>query len=93
MLRRKLIHINKHVIGKNNKNGTEDAPITIKVYRGDLKTHDENIYAQEVEILGKTKVIHSPKKPLQCGTKVWIKTYGKVLYKPEMNSEEFSEIL
>lgn len=61
----KRIHINQHVIRKNNKEGTKHECITVKT----SKTND---YCHEVEIDGPCKVIYSPDKPLPCGAKVWI---------------------
>lgn len=61
------IHINQHVIRANKKNGTNDPVITIK--------HGKtNTYCHSVEILGPSKVVYSPCKPLSCGARVWIET-------------------
>ena len=68
---KKRIHINQHIIGKNNKEGTNDPVITVKTYKF-------NNYGSEVEILGPSKVIYSPNKPLSCGAKVWIETDAPV---------------
>ena len=32
----------------------------------------------EVEILGESKVVYSPDKPLSCGARVWIETNAEV---------------
>lgn len=69
---KKRIHINQHVIRANKKNGTDNPVITVK-------TSKSNSYATEVEILGKSKVIYSPNKPLSCGARVWIETNDKVI--------------
>jgi hypothetical protein len=69
---RKRIHINQHVIRANKKNNTKDPVITVK-------TSKSNTYASEVEILGKSKIIYSPDKPLSCGAKVWIETNDKIV--------------
>ncbi len=69
---KKRIHINQHVIRANKKNGTDNPVITVK-------TSKSNNYATEVEILGKSKVIYSPNKPLSCGARVWIETNDKVI--------------
>ena len=68
---KKRIHINQHIIRKNNKEGTNDPVITVKTYKS-------NNYGSEVEILGPSKVIYSPNKPLSCGAKVWIETDAPV---------------
>ena len=61
-----------HVIRSNKKNGTNDPVINVKTYKS-------NTYGHEVEILGKSKVVYSPDKPLSCGARVWIETDGEVL--------------
>jgi hypothetical protein len=59
---KKKIHINQHIIRSNKKNGTTLPVITVK-------TSKSNTYASEVEILGKSKLIYAPTKPLPCGAK------------------------
>ena len=61
-----------HVIRSNKKNGTNDPVITVKTYKS-------NTYGHEVDILGKSRVVYSPDKPLSCGARVWIETDGEVL--------------
>ena len=56
-----------HVIRSNKKNGTNDPVITVKTYKS-------NTYGHEVDILGNSKVVYSPDKPLSCGARVWIET-------------------
>ena len=70
---KKKIHINMHVIRSNKKNGTNDPVITVKTYKS-------NTYGHEVDILGNSKVVYSPDKPLSCGARVWIETDGDVLF-------------
>ena len=69
---KKKIHINMHKIRANKKNGTNEPVITVKTYKS-------NTYAHEVEILGKSKVVYSPDKPLSCGARVWIETDAEVI--------------
>jgi len=69
---KKIIHVNQHVIKANRKNGVEDPVLTIKTYK-------DNIYAHEVEVLGPSKIMYSPDKPLSCGAHVWIETQADVL--------------
>ena len=61
-----------HKIRANKKNGTNEPVITVKTYKS-------NTYAHEVEILGKSKVVYSPDKPLSCGARVWIETDAEVI--------------
>jgi len=69
---KKKIHINQHKIRSNKKNNTEEPVITVK-------TSKSNNYAKEVEILGKSKLVYQPNKPLSCGARVWIETDEKVV--------------
>ena len=66
-----IIHVNQHVIKANRKTGATDPVLTIKTYKS-------NTYAHEVEILGPSKVVYSPNKPLSCGAHVWIETQAKI---------------
>jgi len=68
---KKRIHINQHVIRANKKNGTNDPCITVK-------TSQQNVYAERVEIDGPSSVVYSPDKPLSCGARVWIETDAPV---------------
>ena len=72
---KKYIHINQHVIKSNHKNDRREPVITVKNYKS-------NTYAHEVKILGESKVIYSPDKPLSCGAKVWIETDAEVVVLP-----------
>ena len=60
-----------HKIRANKKHGTKEPVITVKTYK-------TNTYAHEVEILGESKVVYSPNKPLSCGARVWIETDAEV---------------
>ena len=69
---KKKIHINQHKIRSNLKNNTDEPVITVK-------TSKSNTYAKEVDILGKSKLVYSPTKPLSCGARVWIETEEKIV--------------
>jgi hypothetical protein len=77
---KKIIHINQHVIRKNKKEGLNDPVITVKTYK-------ENRYAHSVRILGESKVVYSPDKPLSCGAYVWLETEAEV--ELDMTDEAF----
>jgi hypothetical protein len=75
--KKKIIHVNQHVIKANTKNGTNEPPLTVKTY-------NEGWNAQEVDILGPdgtvvATIIHRPHAPLSCGARVWIETHGDVV--------------
>jgi hypothetical protein len=65
------IHINQHVIRRNKRDGTDEPPITVKQGR-------TNTYCRSVEVLGPSRVVYSPCRPLSCGAKVWIETDSPV---------------
>lgn len=67
-----IIHVNQHIIKANAITGRRDPTLTVKTYK-------ENRYAHEVEILGPSKVVYSPDKPLPCGAKVWIECNCEVV--------------
>jgi|TARA_R100001530_G_scaffold22811_2_gene18790 hypothetical protein len=69
---KKKIHVNMHHIRHNKKHGTNKPVITVK-------TNKSNDYAHEVDILGKSKLVYRPTKPLSCGARVWIETEDKVV--------------
>lgn len=68
---KKKIHINQHVIRSNLKNNENKPVITVKTYKS-------NDYYHTVDILGPSKVVYSPDKPLSCGAKVWIETESEI---------------
>ena len=69
-----IIHINQHKIRYNiHKSERHKEPvITVKNYKS-------NTYCNEVEILGESKIIYSPDKPLSCGARCWIETEADVV--------------
>lgn len=70
---KKRIHINQHNIRANLKDGGNRPVVTIKTYK-------QNITCNWVEILGPSRVVYSPNKPLACGAKVWVETEAEVEY-------------
>jgi hypothetical protein len=68
----KRIHVNMHIIRSNKKTGAID-PVTTIQWRGKSYRFDD------VEILGASKVIYSPNKPLSCGARVWVETTAEVV--------------
>ena len=75
----KRIHIHQGKIRSNNKHGRNEPVITVKTYKENTQTVViSNEYYHEVEMLGSSKVIYSPDKPLPCGAKVWIETHAEV---------------
>lgn len=72
-----IIHVNQNVIRSNLKHGTNRPALTFRKGRNGKKATP----AHEVEILGPSKIIHSPHDPLPCGARVWIETFGGIAFK------------
>ena len=69
-----IIHVNQHIIKSNTKTGKREPTLTVKTYKSNTKCN-------EVIIKGESKVVYSPDKPLSCGAKVYLITYGEVICK------------
>jgi hypothetical protein len=71
-----VIHVNAQRIKRNAKTGERNPVLTVKRGR-------TNRYAHAVAILGPSRVVYSPTKPLKCGARVWIEAEGEVILDPE----------
>ena len=65
-----IIHVNRHHIAANAKDGRNRPVYTIK--RGGKTT-----YAREVNILGPSKLVYDGKQ-LGCGARAWIETHAEL---------------
>ena len=70
----KRIHVNMHKVRANKKHGTNEPVLTIKEGKS-------NTYCHEVDILGPSKLVYRPDKPLSCGARVWIETDAELKIK------------
>jgi hypothetical protein len=59
------IHVNRHRIAANKKNGTNLPTLTVKDYKS-------NRYGHQVIIHGPSKLVYQPNKPLSCGATAWL---------------------
>jgi hypothetical protein len=71
-----IIHVNQHIVKANAKTGATDPVLTVKTYKS-------NLYGHQVEVLGPSRIIYNPDKPLPCGARVWIETESEVIVKEE----------
>lgn len=80
-----IIHVNQHKI-RANKDGQNRPVLTCKTVGSNTYAHQAIIYGQD----GKeaARVIYSPDKPLSCGAKVWIETFGEVELEVETKVEK-----
>ena len=67
----KIIHINRNVLQRNEKNGRSE-PI-VRVEEKGVVT-----YCMEAVIKGPSRMIYRPDKPRPCGAKLWIETDAEV---------------
>lgn len=67
----KIIHVNRNIIQSNAKHGRADPVVRVE---------DNGVvtYCMEVEILGPSKMVYRPHKPLRCGAKLWIETEAEL---------------
>lgn len=71
---RKRIHVNQHAIKANRLDGGSRPVVSVKTY----KWHK---FGMSVEILGPSKAVYQPSKPMKCGARVWIETNAEVKIK------------
>ncbi len=63
----KYISINSHKIRGNAIRGTNEAPIRIACSKNDKNP----VYAREIKIIGKARLVYSPhKKLISCGARM-----------------------
>lgn len=72
----KRIHVNRHIIAKNKREGSREAPLSVVDYKKNIKGHKVQIYGQAGDLAA--VIVYSPDKPLKCGATVWIETNGLV---------------
>jgi hypothetical protein len=65
----KRIHVNKHILRANAKDGTDLPAVTIQTSKGSFT-------ARRVEIMGPSCVVQG--KPLSCGATVWVETKSRL---------------
>lgn len=70
---RTVIHVNQHVIRRNQKTGETAPPITVK--RGRVNTYTEQV---DIVVDGQVvaSVVYRPDSPLSCGARVWVEVPG-----------------
>jgi hypothetical protein len=66
---KKIIHVNQHIIRRNQKRGTDEPVLTVKTYKENNYAHEAVLKKDGVEL---ARVIYRPHKPLSCGARVWI---------------------
>ena len=72
---RTRIHVNQHRIKSNKRSGDREPVLTVKTYKS-------NSYGSEVDIIGPSRVVYRPDKPLPCGAVCWIETESEVVVIP-----------
>lgn len=68
------VTINKHVIAKNARHGTNEPPISVRSTK-----NGKAEYFRSVKILGPCELVYDAEKPLlKCGARLVLKTDSKV---------------
>ena len=81
---KKIIHINRNIIQKNEKRGTR-----LPVCRIDMD--GKTWYGSRIEILGPSEMIYRPETPRSCGAKLWIETQADVIIHDKTTYKEIME--
>lgn len=68
----KRIHVNKHHIAANRKDGGNRPIYTVKTYEG-------NYYGHEVRVCGESTLVNGQDNPLSCGAVAWAETHARVV--------------
>ena len=76
MAKLKRIHVNQHVIRKNNKTGDRLPVLTCKTYTGNQLANQVNILDENDQVIA--KVVYRPDKPLSCGAVCWVETRNEI---------------
>ena len=66
-----VIHVNQHIIRRNQKTGDRSPVLTVKTYKS-------NDYAHTVKVNGPSLIVYQPDTPLPCGARCWIETQAEV---------------
>jgi hypothetical protein len=74
----KRIHVNQHVV-RANKLRAHKLPIFT------VKEGNTNRYGTEVQVMGPSRIVYAPDKPLSCGAHAWIETTSEVIIVGEMS--------
>lgn len=80
-----IIHVNRHHIAANSKDGGNRPVYTIK-------TGKKTRYAREVIWDGPSRAVYDG-RTLSCGAKAWIEVMGELTLVDEMSYKEASEIM
>lgn len=71
-----IIHINRHIMAKNRKEGRQDPPITVKTYKDNRYTKRADILDKEGNVVA--SVVYQPECQLSCGAVAWVETQLEV---------------
>lgn len=67
----KIIHINRNIIQRNAKHGTENPVCRVE-------ENGKVVYCMEVIIKGPSRMVYRPDAPRPCGAKLWIETEAEL---------------
>jgi hypothetical protein len=74
---KKIIHVNRHNIAANKRNGDTDQPVfTVKTYKSNDRANRVQLHDKEGRMVG--EFVYRPDKPLPCGAVAWFETKADV---------------
>lgn len=76
-----IIHVNRHHIAANAKDGGNRPVYTVKLPDGRTR------YGREVEIKGPSRMVYDGRQ-LSCGARAWIETEAEINIVDEMSFQE-----
>ena len=82
---KKIIHINKSVIGQNVKDDGHRPTITVK------QSGKPARYCRGVSMVGPSRLVQSD-KPLSCGARVWIETEDPIILTDPMTHTQAQSV-
>jgi len=73
---KKTILINRNILAKNKKEGTNLPVVSVKTYKETTYCHTANILDKDGNVAA--RIVYNPDKPLSCGATIWIETDNEV---------------
>lgn len=77
----KRIHVNRHIIDRNRKQGEREHPITVK--KGRKNFYGSTVYVLDDDGNVVATIMYRPDKPLSCGATLYIETKNDCVVEEE----------
>lgn len=74
-----VIHVNQHVIKRNQKTGERAPAITFKTKSGGRATYGHAAVILDEQGREVARIVYRPDDPLKCGARCWVETQLRVV--------------